>query len=114
MFHRMNDESRIREKFSCPGRAHERKTTSGRGFREMGADFRALRRARVGRSLRPLAHTVTPERLTFPLEQHDPGEMIAKMVDVIEHDGGAFRNLLPKSSEAFMRAEQARAWDRQR
>jgi len=61
----------------------------------------------------PAVHTVTPERLTFPLEQHDPEEMIAKMVDVIENDGGAFRNLLPQSSEAFVRAEQARAWDRQ-
>ncbi|WP_396332683.1 SDR family oxidoreductase [Burkholderia anthina] len=61
----------------------------------------------------PAVHTVTPERLTFPLEQHDPEEMIAKMVDVIERDGGAFRNLLPQSSEAFVRAEQAHAWDRQ-
>ncbi|WP_321849917.1 SDR family oxidoreductase [Burkholderia diffusa] len=61
----------------------------------------------------PSVHTVTPERLTFPLEQHDPEEMIAKMVDVIESDGGAFRNLLPQSSETFVRAEQARAWDRQ-
>ncbi|MCA7968584.1 SDR family oxidoreductase [Burkholderia sp. AU39826] len=57
-------------------------------------------------------HTVTPARLTFPLEQHDPEEMIAKMVDVIDGDGGAFRNLLPASSEAFVRAEQARAWER--
>ena len=61
----------------------------------------------------PAVHTVTPERLAFPLEQHDPEEMIALMVDVIERDGGAFRNLLPKSSEAFVRAEQAHAWDRQ-
>ena len=61
----------------------------------------------------PAVHTVTPERLTFPLEQHDPEEMIAKMVDVIDSDGGAFRNLLPRSSETFVRAEQARAWERQ-
>lgn len=61
----------------------------------------------------PAVHTVTPERLTFPLEQHDPEEMIAKMVDVIDGDGGAFRNLLPAASEAFVRAEQARAWERQ-
>ncbi|MCF1368645.1 SDR family oxidoreductase [Burkholderia cenocepacia] len=61
----------------------------------------------------PAVHTVTPERLAFPLEQHDPEEMIAKMVDVIDSDGGAFRNLLPASSEAFVRAEQARAWERQ-
>ncbi|MBY8604920.1 SDR family oxidoreductase [Burkholderia arboris] len=61
----------------------------------------------------PAVHTVTPERLTFPLEQYDPEEMIAKMVDVIDSDGGAFRNLLPESSEAFVRAEQARAWERQ-
>ena len=39
--------------------------------------------------------------------------MIAKMVDVIERDDGAFRNLLPQSSEAFVRAEQARARERQ-
>ncbi|MDI9651560.1 SDR family NAD(P)-dependent oxidoreductase [Burkholderia cenocepacia] len=61
----------------------------------------------------PAVHTVTPERLTFPLEQHDPEEMVAKMVDVIDGDGGAFRNLLPAASEAFVRAEQARAWERQ-
>ncbi|MCA8099664.1 SDR family oxidoreductase [Burkholderia contaminans] len=61
----------------------------------------------------PAVHTVTPERLTFPHEQHDPEEMIAKMVDVIDSDGGAFRNLLPESSEAFVRAEQAQAWERQ-
>ncbi|QTD91887.1 SDR family oxidoreductase [Burkholderia anthina] len=61
----------------------------------------------------PAVHTVTPEQLTFPLEQHDPEEMIAKMVDVIEGDGGAFRNLLPQASEAFVRAEQAHAWERQ-
>ncbi|MGK8207602.1 SDR family oxidoreductase [Burkholderia cenocepacia] len=60
----------------------------------------------------PAVHHVTPERLTFPLEQHDPEEMIAKMVDVIESDDGAFRNLLPKSAETFVRAEQAHAWDR--
>ncbi|MCA8092107.1 SDR family oxidoreductase [Burkholderia anthina] len=60
----------------------------------------------------PAVHTVTPEQLTFPLEQHDPEEMIAKMVDVIEGDGGAFRNLLPQASEAFVRAEQANAWER--
>lgn len=65
------------------------------------------------RWLDPAVHTVTPERLTFPLEQHDPEEMIAKMVDVIERDGGAFRNLLPQASEAFVRAEQASAWERQ-
>lgn len=65
------------------------------------------------RWLDPAVHTVTPERLAFPLEQHDPEEMIAKMVDVIERDGGAFRNLLPQASEAFVRAEQASAWERQ-
>jgi len=58
-------------------------------------------------------HAVTPERLTFPLEKHDPAEMMAKMVDVIDRDDGAFRNLLPQSSEAFVRAEQARAWGQQ-
>ncbi|WP_027780788.1 MULTISPECIES: SDR family oxidoreductase [Burkholderia] len=61
----------------------------------------------------PAVHTVTPEKLSFPLEQHDPEEMIAKMVDVIDGDGGVFRNLLPRSAEAFVRAEQAHAWDRQ-
>ncbi|MGS0891343.1 SDR family oxidoreductase [Burkholderia stagnalis] len=61
----------------------------------------------------PAVHTVTPDPLTFPLEQHDPEEMIAKMVDVIDGNGGAFRNLLPKSAETFVRAEQAHAWDRQ-
>lgn len=62
MFHRMNNESRIREKFSRPGRARERKTASGRGFWGMGTDYRALRRARVGPSLRPLAQHVETAR----------------------------------------------------
>ncbi|MGN7980892.1 hypothetical protein [Burkholderia sp. 22313] len=112
----MNNESRIREKFSRPGRARERKTTSGRGFWGMGTDYRALRRARVGPSLRPLAqHVDDRPQLCRPSRSNGTirGEMIAKMVDVIERDDGAFRNLLPQSSEAFVRAEQARARERQ-
>ncbi|CAB5280720.1 short chain dehydrogenase [Burkholderia multivorans] len=60
----------------------------------------------------PAVHFVTPSRLSFPLEQHDPEEMIAAMIGVIVGEGGAFRTLLPKSAEAFVREEQAHAWTR--
>ncbi|AJY17041.1 SDR family oxidoreductase [Burkholderia multivorans] len=60
----------------------------------------------------PAVHFVTPSRLSFPLEQHDPEEMIAAMIRVIVGEGGAFRTLLPKSAEAFVREEQAHAWTR--
>ncbi|AJY40750.1 SDR family oxidoreductase [Burkholderia humptydooensis] len=64
------------------------------------------------RWLDPARAAATPERLTFPFEQYDPLEMIEKMVDVTEGDGGLFRNLLPAAVEQFVRDEQARAWTR--
>ncbi|RKO18331.1 SDR family oxidoreductase [Burkholderia mallei] len=62
------------------------------------------------RWLDPARDAVTPETLTFPLEQFDPQEMIEKMVDVTEADGGLFRNLLPAAAEQIVRDEQAHAW----
>ncbi|AIO66045.1 SDR family oxidoreductase [Burkholderia oklahomensis] len=64
------------------------------------------------RWLDPARDTATPAKLTFPLEQFDPEEMIEKMVEVTEGDGGLFRNLLPAAVEQFVRDEQARAWTR--
>ncbi|MGQ7842577.1 SDR family oxidoreductase, partial [Burkholderia pseudomallei] len=64
------------------------------------------------RWLDPARDAATPETLTFPLEQFDPQEMIEKMVDVTEADGGLFRNLLPAAAEQIVRDEQAHAWTR--
>lgn len=44
-------------------------------------------------------------------KQHDPAEMIAAMIDVIEADNPPYRTVKPESAEAMCREEQAKAWE---
>ncbi|SMG01512.1 SDR family oxidoreductase [Burkholderia singularis] len=64
------------------------------------------------RWLDPARDVATPAQLKFPLDQFDPEEMIEKIVEVTESDGGLLRNLLPAAIEQFVRDEQAHAWTR--
>ena len=43
--------------------------------------------------------------------QHDPAEMIAAMIDVIESEHPAYRTVRPASAEEMVRAEQKAEWD---
>ena len=48
-----------------------------------------------------------------PLDrQHDPAEMIAAMIDVIQMDNPLYRTVLPASAEEMVRREQAEIWAR--
>lgn len=44
--------------------------------------------------------------------QHDPAEMIAAMIDVIEAEAPPYRTVRPASAEEMVRKEQAEVWDR--
>lgn len=44
--------------------------------------------------------------------QHDPAEMIAAMIEVIEAEHPACRTVLPESAEAMVRKEQEDAWSK--
>ena len=43
--------------------------------------------------------------------QHDPAEMVAAMVEVIEADHPAYRTVRPAVAEEMVRREQAEVWD---
>ncbi|MBN8848289.1 MULTISPECIES: SDR family oxidoreductase [unclassified Sphingomonas] len=43
-------------------------------------------------------------------KQHDPAEMIAAMIDVIEADHPPYRTVRPTSAEEMVRKEQEQAW----
>ena len=48
-----------------------------------------------------------------PLDkQHDPAEMIAAMIEVIETDDPPYRTVRPASAEKMVKAEQQEAWVR--
>ncbi|VWC59263.1 short chain dehydrogenase [Burkholderia lata] len=57
-------------------------------------------------------HRTSPDNMQFPFEQADPADLVARMVDVAEGDGGAFRHLLPAKFEAIVKEFQAGAWTR--
>lgn len=61
----------------------------------------------------PQKHFTDHAGLKFPFEQYDPEEMVAKMVEVVEADGGAFRNLLPAHFVEIVKHDQRDAWTRQ-
>ena len=44
--------------------------------------------------------------------QHDPAEMIAAMIDVIEAEDPPYRTVRPESAGEMVRKEQALVWDR--
>lgn len=44
--------------------------------------------------------------------QHDPAEMIAAMIEVIEAERPPYRTVRPASAEEMVRKEQAEAWER--
>lgn len=44
-------------------------------------------------------------------KQHDPAEMIAAIIAVIEADRPSYRTVRPASAEAMVRREQEEAWD---
>ncbi len=44
--------------------------------------------------------------------QHDPAEMIAAMIDVIEADSPPYRTVRPASAEDMVKQEQAEIWQR--
>lgn len=44
--------------------------------------------------------------------QHDPAEMIAAMIEVIEAESPPYRTVRPASAEEMVRKEQAEAWER--
>lgn len=44
--------------------------------------------------------------------QHDPAEMIAAMIDVIEADHPRYRTVRPAEAETMVRQEQAEVWER--
>ncbi len=43
--------------------------------------------------------------------QHDPAEMIAAMVEVIEAENPPYRTVRPATAEEMVRREQAEVWD---
>lgn len=61
----------------------------------------------------PQKHFTDHSGLKFPFEQYDPEEMVAKMVEVVEGDGGPFRNLLPAHFVDIVKQDQQDAWTRQ-
>ncbi|AZD67644.1 Short-chain dehydrogenase [Pseudomonas chlororaphis] len=61
----------------------------------------------------PQKHFTDHSGLKFPFEQYDPEEMVAKMVEVVEGDGGLFRNLLPAHFVDIVKQDQQDAWTRQ-
>ena len=44
--------------------------------------------------------------------QHEPAEMIAAMIEVIEADNPPYRTVLPASAQEMVRKEQTEAWER--
>ncbi|MBH9400032.1 SDR family oxidoreductase [Pseudomonas aeruginosa] len=60
----------------------------------------------------PRRHFTDYRGVRFPFEQHDPEEMIASMVALVEAADGPFRTLLPASFVEAVRQEQARAGER--
>ncbi len=45
-------------------------------------------------------------------KQHDPAEMIAAIIEVIEAENPLYRTVRPASAEEMVRREQAQTWDR--
>lgn len=58
----------------------------------------------------PKVNFIDQSKAAFPFEQFDPQEMIDKMVEVAENDGGLFRNVCPDEFIDFVKELQAEAW----
>lgn len=58
----------------------------------------------------PKVNFIDQTKAAFPFEQFDPQEMIDKMVEVAENDGGLYRNICPEEFIDLVKEVQADAW----